>query len=74
MNLAAGNLESLGLREGPAVRNAMLAVALAKLGHRGGETSLEGRAGLYQAYAGNNEGRERPDKFLIEQHRHENGD
>jgi len=56
VNLAAGNLESLGLREGPAVRNAMLAVALAKLGHRGGETALEGRAGLYQAYAGNNEG------------------
>ena len=56
VNLAAGNLESLGLREGPAVRNAMLAVALAKVGHRGGETSLEGRAGLYQAYAGNNEG------------------
>src|SRR5215472_2886696 len=56
VNLAAGNLESLGLREGPAARNAMLAVALAKLGHRGGETALEGRAGLYQAYAGNNEG------------------
>src|SRR5579884_3613403 len=56
VNLAAGNLESLGLREGPAVRNAMLAVALAQLGHRGGETSLEGRAGLYQAYAGSNEG------------------
>lgn len=56
VNLAAGNLESLGLREGPAVRNAMLAVALAKLGHHGGETALEGRAGLYQAYAGNNEG------------------
>jgi 2-methylcitrate dehydratase PrpD len=56
VNMAAGNLESLGLREGPAVRNAMLAVALARLGHRGGETALEGRAGLYQAYAGNNEG------------------
>src|SRR5579884_1567344 len=56
VNLAAGNLESLGLREGPAARNAMLAVALAQLGHRGGETSLEGRAGLYQAYAGSNEG------------------
>jgi len=56
VNMAAGNLESLGLREGPAVRNAMLAVALAKLGHRGGETALEGRAGLYQAYVGNNEG------------------
>jgi len=56
VNMAAGNLESLGLREGPAARNAMLAVALAKLGHRGGETALEGRAGLYQAYAGSNEG------------------
>src|SRR5215469_957678 len=56
VNLAARNLESLGLREGPATRNAMLAVALAKLGHRGGETALEGRAGLYQAYVGNNEG------------------
>ncbi|MBV9505557.1 MAG: MmgE/PrpD family protein [Acidobacteriia bacterium] len=56
VNMAAGNLESLGLREGPASRNAMLAVALARLGHHGGETALEGRAGLYQAYAGNNEG------------------
>ncbi len=56
VNLAAGNLESLGVREGPAARNAILAVALAKLGHRGGETAIEGRAGLYQAYAGNNEG------------------
>ena len=56
VNLAAGNLESLGLREGPATRNAMLAVALARLGHHGGETALEGRAGLYQAYVGNNEG------------------
>ena len=57
VNLAAGNLESLGLREGPAARNAMLAVTLARLGHHGGETALEGRAGLYHAYAGNNEGR-----------------
>jgi hypothetical protein len=56
VNMAAGNLESLGLREGPATRNALLAVSLARLGHRGGETALEGRAGLYQAYAGNNEG------------------
>ncbi|PWU10754.1 MAG: hypothetical protein C5B51_03770 [Terriglobia bacterium] len=56
VNLAAGNLESLGLREGPAARNAMLAVALARLGHRGGETALEGKAGLYHAYTGNNEG------------------
>ena len=57
VNLAGGNLESRGLREGAAVRNAMLAVALAKLGHRGGETALEGAAGFYQAYAGNNQGR-----------------
>src|SRR5881296_3157377 len=32
VNLAGGNLESGGLREGAAVRNAMLAVALAKQG------------------------------------------
>jgi 2-methylcitrate dehydratase PrpD len=56
VNLAGGNLESRGLREGAAVRNAMLAVALAKQGHRGGETSLEGNAGFYHAYAGNNKG------------------
>jgi 2-methylcitrate dehydratase PrpD len=56
VNLAGGNLESGGLREGAAVRNAMLAVALAGQGHRGGETALEGRAGFYYAYAGNNKG------------------
>jgi 2-methylcitrate dehydratase PrpD len=57
VNLAGSNLESRGLREGAAVRNAMLAVALAKQGHRGGETALEGNAGFYYAYAGNNQGR-----------------
>jgi len=57
VNLAGGNLESRGLREGAAVRNAMLAVSLAKEGHRGGETALEGNAGFYYAYAGNNLGR-----------------
>ena len=57
VNLAGGNLESAGLREGAAVRNAMLAVALAKQGHRGRETALEGDAGFYHAYAGNNHGR-----------------
>ncbi len=57
VNLAGSNLESRGLREGAAVRNAMLAVALAKQGHRGGETALEGKAGFYYAYAGNNQGR-----------------
>jgi 2-methylcitrate dehydratase PrpD len=60
-NLAAGNLEGprsggRALREGAAVRNAMLAVALAKRGHIGGETVLEGEAGFYHAYAGNNKG------------------
>ena len=60
-SLAAGNLEGARsggrpLREGGAVRNAMLAVALARQGHVGGETVLEGDAGFYHAYAGNNRG------------------
>jgi 2-methylcitrate dehydratase PrpD len=55
-NLAGGNIESGGLREGGAARNALFAVALAKFGHRGGETALEGSAGFYNAYAGNNQG------------------
>ena len=62
VNLAAGNLEGArsggrALREGAAVRNAMLAVALARNGHAGGETVLEGEAGFYHAYAGNNHGK-----------------
>jgi len=61
-SLASGNLEGArgggrALREGAAVRNAMLAVALANQGHAGGETVLEGDAGFYHAYAGNNQGR-----------------
>ncbi len=61
VNLAAGNLEGArsggrSLREGGAVRNALLAVALAKHGVPGGETTLEGEAGFYHAYAGNNRG------------------
>jgi 2-methylcitrate dehydratase PrpD len=44
------------LREGAAVRNAMLAVALAREGHVGGDTVLEGEAGFYHAYTGNNKG------------------
>jgi 2-methylcitrate dehydratase PrpD len=61
-SLAAGNLEGprsggRALREGAAVRNAMLAVALAQQGYVGGETVLEGDAGFYHAYAGNNKGR-----------------
>src|SRR2546430_275313 len=60
-SLAASNPEAArsggrALREGAAVRNAMLAVALAKQGHVGGETVLEGDAGFYHAYAGNNKG------------------
>jgi 2-methylcitrate dehydratase PrpD len=61
-SLASGNLEGArsggrALREGAAVRNAMLAVALARNGHVGGETVLEGEAGFYHAYVGNNHGR-----------------
>ena len=61
VNLAAGNLEGgrsggRSLREGGAVRNALLAVAMAKHGTRGGETTLEGDAGFYHAYTGNNMG------------------
>jgi 2-methylcitrate dehydratase PrpD len=61
VHLAAGNLEGprsggVALREGAAVRNAMLAVALAQIGQKGGETTLEGEAGFYHAYTGNNKG------------------
>ncbi|MBV9133596.1 MAG: MmgE/PrpD family protein, partial [Chloroflexi bacterium] len=57
-----GNLEGArsggrSLREGAAVRNALLAVAMARHGARGGETVLEGEAGFYHAYTGNNLGR-----------------
>ncbi len=56
-NLAGSNLESRALREGAAVRNAMLAVALATKGRvGGGEAVLEGPAGFYHAFAGNNTG------------------
>lgn len=56
VNLAGGNLESAALREGAAARNAILAVLLAKQGHPGRETALEGRAGFYHAYAGSDRG------------------
>ena len=61
VNLASGNLEGIrsggrSLREGAAVRNALLAVAMARHGARGGETVLEGEAGFYHSYAGNNRG------------------
>lgn len=38
------------------MRNALLAVALARHGTPGGETTLEGEAGFYHSYAGNNRG------------------
>ncbi len=56
VNLAGGNLEARGLRESAAARNAFLAVALAKQGRTAGERALEGDAGFYHAYAGNNRG------------------
>jgi hypothetical protein len=61
VNLASGNLEGIrsggrSLREGGAVRNALLAVALARHGTPGGETTLEGEAGFYHAYAGSHRG------------------
>jgi len=61
VNLASGNLEGArsggrALREGGAVRNALLAVALGRAGIPGGETTLEGEAGFYHSYAGNNHG------------------
>ena len=56
VNLAGGNLESRGLRESAAARNALLAVALARQGRQAGEAALEGDAGFYHAYAGNNRG------------------
>ena len=60
-SMAGGNLEGArsggrALREGAAVRNALFAVALARQGHVGGETVLEGDAGFYHAYVGNNHG------------------
>src|SRR5437763_15375821 len=61
VNLAAGNLEGArsggrSLREGGAVRNALLVVASTRHGSPGGETTLEGEAGFYHSYAGNNQG------------------
>jgi len=61
VNLAAGNLEGArsggrSVREGAAVRNALLAVGLARQGIPGGDTVFEGEAGFYFAYAGNRDG------------------
>ena len=61
VNLASGNLEGAraggaSLREGGAVRNALLAVALARFGKPSGDSTLEGEAGFYHSYIGNNLG------------------
>ena len=59
VNLAAGDLE--GARGcghvGSVVRNALLAVALAKRDVHSGDTVLEGEAGFYYSYTGNNKGK-----------------
>jgi 2-methylcitrate dehydratase PrpD len=64
VDLAAGNLEgprtgsdSVSIHEPSAARSAILAVLLAREGTRGSETALEGEAGFYYAYAGNNRGK-----------------
>lgn len=61
VNLASGNLEGARgggrpMREGAAVRNALLAVALGRQGGRSADSVLEGPAGFYHAYAGSSEG------------------
>ncbi len=62
VNLSGGNLEG-GMHGGRvihqngAARNAMLAVLLAKDGIKGAETVLEGNAGFYHSYTGNNKGK-----------------
>ena len=62
VNLAAGNLEGArgggrAMREGAAVRNALLAVALGRQGGPSADLLFEGAAGFYHAYAGSCEGR-----------------
>lgn len=62
VNLASGNLEGArgggrSVREGAAVRNALLAVALARQGGRSADFIFEGPAGFYHAYAGASDGR-----------------
>ena len=61
VNLASGNVEGVRsggkvLREGAAVRNAMLAVAMARHGATGSDSVLEGEAGFYYTFIGNNRG------------------
>ncbi len=67
VELASGNLEgartasqSISIHEPSASRNAILAVLLAEEGVSGSETSFEGPAGFYHAYAGANGEKTRP--------------
>jgi len=61
-DMAGGNLEGgmhggRGIHQNGMARNAILAVLMAKNGVKGGETVLEGNAGFYHAYTGNNKGK-----------------
>jgi 2-methylcitrate dehydratase PrpD len=61
VSLAGGNAEGTKSggripREAASVRNAMLAVLLARAGTKGGETAFEGEGGFYYSFIGNNSG------------------
>ncbi len=62
VSLASGNAEGTKSggripREAASVRNAMLAVLLARSGTKGGETTFEGDGGFYHSFIGNNQGK-----------------
>lgn len=62
VSLASGNAEGSKTggripREAASVRNAILAVLLARSGVKGGETSFEGDGGFYHSFVGNNRGK-----------------
>jgi 2-methylcitrate dehydratase PrpD len=61
VTLASGNGEPTKSggrvpREAASVRNAILAVLLARSGQKGGETTFEGDGGFYHSFTGNNRG------------------
>jgi len=62
VGMAAGNLQGSRsggriIREAGSARSAILAVLLARDGIKGGETTLEGDAGFYHSFVGNNKGK-----------------
>ena len=62
VSLAGGNLEAPRgggqlIREPASARKAILAVLLARDGAKGGETALEGDAGFFHSFVGNNKGK-----------------